>query len=101
VHTTSESGAPSRTVHTRTSKLELGLACLGEIARQWANNHGTIHPGTTVDLIDTTDGGPVAQLKYNGFEAGTLDAALNTLRANGFEQISRVAQAGESLAKLQ
>lgn len=84
VATPAHEGAATRSTYTRTSKLELGLLSLGEIARTWANAHGAVRPGTTVDLIDTNDGGPVAQLRFLGFEEGTLDDALNTLRVNGF-----------------
>lgn len=100
VFTPSVSGTPTRTVHTRTSKLELGLMALGELARQWANSHGAVHPGTVVDLVDTTDGGPVAQLKWLGFAPETLDAALNTLRAGGFDAVQEIPPPGKSLAGL-
>lgn len=98
VLTPAPSGSGTRSVHTRTSKLEIGLMALAELARTWANAHGAIAEGTTVDLIDTTDGGPVAQLKWLGFEAGTLDAALNTLKTNGFEGMEEIVPAGKSLA---
>jgi hypothetical protein len=74
----------------RTSKIELGLIALGDMARTWANAHGVVVAGTVIDLIDTTDGGPLAQLKFLGFESGTLDDALNTLRVNGFTNITEV-----------
>lgn len=73
---------------------------LAEIARTWANAHGQVRAGTTVDLIDTNDGGPVAQLKFLGFEEGTLDSALNTLRANGFSGAQEITPTGRSLAGL-
>lgn len=83
VQTPSQDSPATRSVYSRTSKLEIGLMALAEIARRWANSHGAIHPGTVVDLIDTTDGGPVAQLRFLGFATGTLDDALGTMRANG------------------
>lgn len=88
--TPAPSGPPTRLVMLRTSKVELGLIALADVARQWANAHGAVVAGTVVDLIDTTDGGPLAQLKYLGFESGTLDDALNTLRVNGFTNITEV-----------
>lgn len=91
VITPQPSGPGVRSVYTRTSKLELGLMALGEIARQWANAHGNVPVGTTADVIDTNDGGPVAQLKFLGFEPETLDGALHTLRTNGFPDIQEVA----------
>lgn len=63
---------------------------LADVAREWANARGAIAPGAVVDLIDTTDGGPVAQLKWLGYEPSTIDGALNVLRANGFQQIEEV-----------
>jgi hypothetical protein len=74
---------------------------LAELARTWANAHGAVPEGTTVDVIDTTDGGPIAQLKFLGFEQGTLESALNTLRTNGFESVQEITPAGKSLAGLQ
>lgn len=56
---------------------------LGEIGKQWANSHGRVKPGTQADVIDTTDGGAVVTLKFLGFEEGTLEGALQTLRTNG------------------
>lgn len=98
VYIPASAGPGARTLYTRTSKLELGLMALSELARSWANKHGAVVEGTTVDLIDTTDGGPIAQLKYLGFASGTLEAALNTLKANGFEDMQEIVPAGKSLA---
>lgn len=91
VLTPSTAGAGTRTVYLRTSKLELGIMALADIARKWANDHGAVPAGTVADVIDTNDGGPVAQLKFLGFEPGTLDGALHTLRANGFPNLQEVA----------
>lgn len=100
VLTPAPSGPGTHSVYTRTSKLELGLMALSEFARAWANKHGEVVEGTTVDLIDTTDGGPVAQLKFLGFASGTLESALNTLKTNGFEDMQEITPAGKSLAGL-
>lgn len=98
VQTPAPHGPGTRSIYTRTSRVQLGLAALSQIARQWANTDGSVAPGTTVDLIDTTDGGPVAQLKFLGFATGTLDDALNALQANGFGEITSVPQPGQWLA---
>lgn len=98
VQTPATPGPATRSTYTRTSKLEIGLMALGELARTWANAHGNVKPGTVVDLVDTTDGGPVAQLKFLGFETGTLDSALNALHTNGFPQAEEIFPPGRSLA---
>lgn len=91
------SGPGTRSTYSRTSKLEIGLLSLGEILRRWANSRGAVRPGTTATLIDTTDGGPVAQLKWVGFEENTLDAALGALGAEGLAT-QEVPQPGKWLA---
>lgn len=91
-------GPGTRSTYLRTSRIETGLAGLSGMAKAWANNHGEVAPGTTVDLIDVTDGGPVAQLKFLGFNEDTLDNALNVLKSNGFSDMEQVAEPGQWLA---
>ena len=73
----------NRTV-TRAAKLNTGMLALLNIGQQWATQGGAVHPGTTVSLVDTTDGAKVMLLRWNGFEQNTVDNALNTLSAQGF-----------------
>lgn len=91
VYVPATDGPGTRSTYSRTSKLEIALMGMSEIVRQWANVHGAVKPRVTVDVVDTNDGGIVAQLKFLGFETGTMDAALNTLRTNGFPDIREVA----------
>lgn len=90
LHTITAGGTPINTCYTRCSRLEIALLALSEIARQWAKQHGMINPDTRVDVIDCNDGGAVVSLRYYGYERGTLDYAVNTLRANGFPTLEEV-----------
>lgn len=101
VYVPAPDGPGRRSTQLRTSRIELGLAGLSGMAKAWANNHGEVVPGTTVDLIDVTDGGPIAQLKFLGFGQDTLDNALNVLRTNGFSDMQQVAEPGQWLAGTQ
>lgn len=81
-------------VHTRTAKLVTGMKALLAIGEQWATQGGSVHPHTTVSLVDTTDGAKVMMLRWNGFEQNTTDNALNILSAQGF-QLEEVTKDGQ------
>ena len=86
-------GQPWSRVHTRTARLTTGMKAVLAIGEQWATQGGSVHPNTTVSLVDTTDGAKVMTLRWNGFEENTTDNALNILSAQGF-QFEEVAENG-------
>lgn len=90
VHATDARGVAYSHVRSRSAKLAVAMLAVLEVGRLWAASDGAVRPGTEVRLVDTTDGGTVILLRFNGFEPNTLDGALNTLRTNGFPTLQEV-----------
>lgn len=87
-------GSAVNEVKTRSSKLSVAMLAVMEILRLWAASDGAVRVGTVVSLVDTTDGAEVMSLRWFGFDANTLDGAVQTFRAGGFT-LKEVAQHGQ------
>ena len=48
------------------------LRAICAIIQQWAAMEGAVTAGTTVSIVDTTDGGVLFSAKYLGYEPNTL-----------------------------
>lgn len=43
-----------------------------EIIKQWADSHGAVQSGTTIMVVDMTDGGKLFEATYLGYEPSDL-----------------------------
>lgn len=85
IQSTLTNGTAINEVKTRSGKLTIAMLAVMEICRLWAVADGAVIPGTRVLLVDTNDGAEIMSLRWSGFELNTLDGAVNTFRANGFQ----------------
>lgn len=54
------------------ARADSALGRVVEIIKQWGASHGAVSPGTTVMVIDMTDGGKLFEGTYLGYEPDLL-----------------------------